>query len=98
MSIFVCSKCGCVDNTATSSYWSIVHNTFPEAEWDESIKAYKGKPLCSECCKVIFDETGNNPRYVPGKWHGKFPKKPITEEQKRRIGRNGIIESNEKRR
>lgn len=92
MSIFVCSKCGCVDNTATSSYWSIVTNIFPDAEWDESIKAYKGKPLCSECCKVIFDETGNNPRYVPGKWHGRFPKKPPTDDQKRRIGRNGIIE------
>lgn len=92
MSIFVCSKCGCVDNKATSSYWSIVHNLFPDAEWDESIKAYKGKPLCSECCKVVFDETGNNPRYVPGKWHGRFPKEPPTDDQKRRIGRNGIIE------
>lgn len=92
MSIFVCSKCGCVDNTATSSYWSIVNNLFPDAEWDESIKAYKGKPLCSECCKVVYDETGNNPRYVPGKWHGIFPKEPPTEDLKRRIGRNGIIE------
>lgn len=24
MSLFVCSKCGCIDNTATSCYWAII--------------------------------------------------------------------------
>lgn len=24
MSLFVCVKCGCVDNTATSSYWMLI--------------------------------------------------------------------------
>ena len=39
MSLFICARCGCIENTA---------------------------------------------RMVPGKWHGKFPKRPATEEQKRR--------------
>ena len=25
MSLFVCAKCGCVDNTATSSYWMLTN-------------------------------------------------------------------------
>lgn len=24
MSLFVCAKCGCIDNTATSSYWMLI--------------------------------------------------------------------------
>lgn len=24
MSLFVCSKCGCIDNTATSYYWALI--------------------------------------------------------------------------
>lgn len=24
MSLFVCSKCGCIDNTATSCYWALI--------------------------------------------------------------------------
>nr|DAO43887.1 MAG TPA: Rubredoxin loop, ELECTRON TRANSPORT [Bacteriophage sp.] len=24
MSLFVCSKCGCIDNTATSYYWALM--------------------------------------------------------------------------
>ncbi len=33
MSLFICAKCKCVENTALSSYW-----------WGD-----KDKPLCSEC-------------------------------------------------
>ena len=90
MSLFICAKCGCVENTATSDYWVVVHNLFP-IEYDGSLKGYEGKPLCSECGRIVFDETGNNARMVPGKWHGKFPKRHATEEQKRRAGRNGRI-------
>lgn len=72
MGIFICAKCGCVDNTATSEYWNIVTKIAPDAEWDDSLVPYKWKPLCSECCKIEFDESGNHARYVPGEWHGKF--------------------------
>ena len=54
-------------------------------------KAKEGKPVCSECGRIVFDEDGNSARMVPGKWHGKFPKRPATEEQKRRAGKNGRI-------
>lgn len=40
MSLFRCTKCGCIENTAVCNYW---HHQFP----------YKGEdkkdPLCSEC-------------------------------------------------
>ena len=29
MPLFICSKCGCVENTATSDYWPVVHKIFP---------------------------------------------------------------------
>jgi len=40
MPLFRCTKCGCVENTAVSNYWSQVY----------PIKGEKKKePLCSEC-------------------------------------------------
>lgn len=90
MSLFICAKCGCVENTATSDYWAVVHNLFP-IEYDESLKGYEGKPLCSECGRIVFDEDGNNARMVPGKWHGRFPKNPATEDERLHAGANGII-------
>ncbi len=35
MSLFQCSKCGCVENTAVCNYWGSTRR--------------KQKPLCSEC-------------------------------------------------
>lgn len=90
MSLFICAKCGCVENTATSDYWAVAHNLFP-IEYGGSLKGYEGKPLCSECGRIVFDGDGNNARMVPGKWHGKFPKRQATEKQKRSAGKNGII-------
>lgn len=34
MSLFVCAKCGCVDNTATSSYWMLT-NEYMVDEYDK---------------------------------------------------------------
>lgn len=33
MSLFVCAKCGCIDNTATSSYWMLT-NEYMVDEFD----------------------------------------------------------------
>lgn len=30
MSLFVCSKCGCIDNTATSYYWALMKEPVEE--------------------------------------------------------------------
>lgn len=88
MPLFICSKCGCVENTATSDYWPVIHKIFP-IEYDASIKEFEGKPLCSECGRLIFDSKGENPRMIPGKWHGKFPKRQATDAEKRMVDRNG---------
>lgn len=90
MGLFICKKCGCIENTAVSSYWTVMNNIFP-IEYDESLIEYKNEPLCSECGKLVFDENGNNPRMIPGKWHGRFPKKQATEEEKKNADKNGRI-------
>lgn len=53
MSLFVCSKCGCIDNTATSCYWAIIRPC-KNRIYDKSLKGYEGKPLCSECAAIEF--------------------------------------------
>lgn len=69
MSLFVCSKCGCIDNTATSCYWALVRPC-KNRVYDESLKGYEGKPLCFECADISsFErqekESGFNFLYNP---------------------------------
>lgn len=90
MSVFVCAKCGCVDNTATSDYWALRYHS-EEYIWDKSLIPYKGKPLCSECARVYYSDDKDEAYVVPGKWHGKFPKEMATEEEKRNTDKRGII-------
>lgn len=54
MSLFICAKCGCVDNTAASSYWSLMN-----IRYDGDLQKYAGKPLCSECGLLKFDKHDN---------------------------------------
>lgn len=66
MPIFVCEKCGNIDNTATGHYWGKERFKFKDAPDCD------GKALCCECVPEFFDDgskTGYN-----GKWHNKFPK------------------------
>lgn len=52
MSIFRCTKCGCVENTALSHYWSRVHMDGLE-------------PLCSECNPEIAKWHGEFEKVTP---------------------------------
>lgn len=70
MSLFVCSKCGCIDNTATSYYWALMRPC-KNRIYDKSLKGYEGKPLCSECAAIEYSK-GGEVVVVPGTWHGKF--------------------------
>lgn len=65
MPLFVCDKCGCVDNTALGRYWS------KDMEcWDES---NRGLALCTECAPTHYkDGKPTNRGY--GEWHDEFPK------------------------
>ncbi len=66
MPIFVCEKCGNIDNSATGYYWARGRFKFKDAPDCD------GKALCCECVPEFFDDgskTGYN-----GKWHNKFPK------------------------
>lgn len=68
MSLFVCSKCGCIDNTATSYYWALIRPC-KNRIYDKSLKGYEGKPLCSECAAIEYSK-GGEVVVVPGTWHG----------------------------
>lgn len=78
MSLFVCAKCGCVDNTATSSYWMLTNEYMVDKfDYAKELQPYKGMGLCSECGRLATSPDGRDV-VVPGKWHGKFPKKKAT--------------------
>lgn len=86
MSLFVCSKCGCIDNTATSYYWALMRPC-KNRIYDKSLKGYEGKPLCSECAAIEYDKD-DKLVVVPGTWHGRFNKEWPTEEEKKHIGKS----------
>lgn len=57
MSLFVCAKCGCVDNTATSSYWMLTNEYMVDKfDYAKELQPYKGMGLCSECGRLESDE------------------------------------------
>lgn len=80
MSLFICEKCGCIENTATSTYWYIKSNK-NNIIYDETLKDYKDKYLCSECGSFKFIEETGQLELIPGKWHNLFPKRKATEEE-----------------
>lgn len=49
----MCAKCGCVDNTATSSYWMLTNEYMVDKfEYAKELQPYKGMGLCSECGRL----------------------------------------------
>lgn len=49
-----------------------------------------GKPLCSEYAAIEYHKD-DKLVVVPGTWHGNFKKEWPTEEEKKHIGKNGIL-------
>lgn len=47
-------------------------------KYAKELQPYKGMGLCSECGRLATSPDGRDV-VVPGKWHGKFPKKKATE-------------------
>ncbi len=61
MSLFVCAKCGCVDNTATSSYWMLTNEYMVDKfEYAKELQPYKGMGLCSECGRLTTSPDGRD--------------------------------------
>lgn len=74
MPLFICAKCGCVENTALSTYW------FREnLKYTGELEQYQDRPLCSECGM----RAGKT--MIPGHWHNQFPKRLPTEEEKKTL-------------
>ena len=67
MPLFVCDRCGCVDNTALGRYW----NKDMDCWGDDN----RGLALCSECAPTTYkDGRAVNGFHQYGKWHNEFPK------------------------
>ena len=64
MPIFVCEKCGNIENTATGLYWSRNADLFKD-------KSLRGKALCCKCIPKEYSD--GSPTGYNGKWHNKFP-------------------------
>lgn len=80
MALFICKKCGTIENTSLCSYWCLAMED--EWEWSEELKDYKGeKCLCSECAKIQYYKDKCGGIVVPGKWHNRFPKEYPSEEE-----------------
>lgn len=67
MPLYVCEKCGCVDNTALGRYWGLTLTGFKDS-------SFNNMALCSECAPTEWSDGGKTNW---GKWHGKFPKRHI---------------------
>ena len=72
MALFICAKCGCVENTALSTF-----HYRKDLKYTDGLEEYQDKPLCSECGRRYHG------RMIPGKWHGQFPKALPTEEERK---------------
>jgi len=68
MGLYVCDKCGCIENTAYGSYW-----TRDDLERTFGSEYSNGQCLCSECTPNVF--ANGDPNHRGGKWHNRFPKK-----------------------
>ena len=76
MGLFRCEKCGCIENTALGHYWPRnIERLFKGTEFE--------KALCSECMPSIYPD--GSPNEEGGIWHGKFPKKLATENDRGKL-------------
>jgi len=73
MSLYICEKCGCIDNTACGgNYWAVLakSNFFKDQYANEHF-------LCLECTPKEF---ASGQIYTDaGKWHNRFPKRHWSE-------------------
>lgn len=76
MPLFVCDRCGNVDNTTYGRYWTKDH----KGMWSED---NVGKALCSECAPLKY-RNGDPCTSFTGKWHGLFLKEKPSQEEIRR--------------
>lgn len=85
MPLFVCEKCGGIDNTALGRYWT---KDLPDM-WSAD---NEGMALCCECAPTQFKDgkPTNRPADMRtfGKWHNQFAKryyKDLTEKERKSL-------------
>lgn len=73
MSTYICTKCGCIDNTACGgNYWMVKSKlaSFKDEYANNNV-------LCVECTPTEYSDGSINTE--KGKWHNKFPKRHWSE-------------------
>ena len=68
MPLFICEKCGTIENTALGHYWPRLMKSFKGTEGE--------KALCSECTPLTFPD---GTKYGNGQWHSHFAKQTLSE-------------------
>lgn len=72
-------------------YWMLTNEYMVDKfDYAKELQPYKGMGLCSECGRLATSPDGRDV-VVPGKWHGRFPKKKATEEELKRVGYKNLI-------
>ena len=74
MPLFICNKCGCIDNTAMDNTYWLIQMYEPEEKL-YSDEWYNTHPVCTECNNLT---SSDGSVIGTGKWHGKFEKKHWT--------------------
>ena len=81
MSVFICAKCGCLENTACCSvHFMTIPEVSAEIEFSPDMEQYRGKKLCSVCARLKHE--GKRIICVAGKWHGRFERRMPTDEER----------------
>ena len=65
MPLFICEKCGSIENTALGFWWSKGEFKFKDSSLND-------KALCSACMPTEFED--GEPTGETGEWHGRFPR------------------------
>lgn len=104
MSLYQCSKCGCVENTATSDGGFLIKYMINKTKHPEINKSYKEAmglkeddefgEYCCVCNPMQFNKEGNYQLFdmnVKKEWHNKFPR-TFLEKGKWKTNREGNLE------
>jgi len=68
MPLFICEKCGAIENSALGIWWT---RDYMKDDFIYKDKEDYGKALCSECAPEKFKDGSSTKK---GKWHNRFPK------------------------
>jgi hypothetical protein len=80
VSLFVCDECGCIENTALTNWYGYHGRKIKPS------RAVGNPPILPEVRPKMGDGKARCSECVSGTWHGKWPKRQYTEQD-----RDGVV-------